>query len=392
MDPIQQRYHFEKQILSTVNGTLHEGKDLSLQRQVFLYHIRANRQTTHDEIKRLIGSVSHFSSPSFFHIMDLDESEDGVYAVLEHRTGSSLQHLLHSPSLSLTVPQALNLIVNLGETLQDALEQRVRGFSITAENIWLDQDQLMIINYWAEGDRQQRGVLGLVHLLCQLLLQTADLPDDADSLEQELTLSIELYFPEKKESLLKLIKRVLKGHESLSSFLLELQSLIQDKAPITDKESQAVKNHPLEDIPEKAKRLWPFTKRITLASGMVLLFSLGIVTYIQLLSHQSVPASVPSNIPKNVSANETVAALPPIEIEATPLPSSEHTIQVPDLDGLSKEEAEKLALSYGLHYKYFVEYHDQQEGLVFKQEPEAGTEVPKGGYLTFWISKGSAPQ
>lgn len=398
MESIQQRYHFEKQVLSTANGILHEGKDLSLQRQVFLYQIQSNRQTTKEETKRLLGSVAHFANPLFFHILDLDEGKDGVYAVLEYRSGDSLLHVLNSRSFPLSFPEALHLIMGLGETLQDALEERVRGFSVTAENIWLDRDQLMVINYWAEGDIQQRGVLGLVHLFYQLLYQTTDLPADSDSIEKEISLSMEPYFPEKKEKFAKLIRRVLKGHESLSAFLLELQSLEKEDITLThNEEDQPVNDSPIETIPEvidKVPKRRPFSKRMAIASGFLLLIILGYVSYVQLRSNPSTaPASLPAETPKPVKANETVATPPsPIEIEATPLPSSDNMILIPDLYGLSKEEAEKLALANGLHYKYFVEHNELQEGLVFKQEPESGTEVSKGGYITFWISKGAASQ
>lgn len=392
MEPIQRRYHFEKQVLSTANGILHEGKDLSLQRQVFLYQIRVNSQTTKDETKRLLGSVSHFANSTFFHMLDLGEHQDGVYIVLEYRSGIPLLHQLNLQPLPLTFPEVLNMVMDLGEALQDALAERVRGFSVTAENLWLDQNQLMVVNYWAEGERHQRGVLGLIHLLYQLLLQTPDLPADADFLEKELSLSIEPYFPEKTKAFSNLIRRVLKGHESLSSFLLELQALKQDETMIQNRGTVPITPIPEVEIPAKESRLRPLTKGLAITSGLLLLFILGYMSYAHIRSAPSSPVSVPSDTQKPVNVNDTLASPPPIEIEATPLPSSEEIMQVPDLRGLSKEEAEKLVLSYGLHYKYYVEYNDQQEGFVFKQEPESGTEVTRGGYLSFWISKGSVPQ
>ncbi len=72
----------------------------------------------------------------------------------------------------------------------------------------------------------------------------------------------------------------------------------------------------------------------------------------------------------------------------TDISGDQGSVMVPALIGLTREEAEKSALSAGLHYEFFLEFNEQEQGTVFKQEPEAGTQVPKGGKVTFWVSKG----
>jgi beta-lactam-binding protein with PASTA domain len=57
------------------------------------------------------------------------------------------------------------------------------------------------------------------------------------------------------------------------------------------------------------------------------------------------------------------------------------------LVGLTQAEAEKQALSSGLHYKYFIEPNGQAQGAVFKQEPQPGSNMSKGDNVTFWIGK-----
>ena len=65
------------------------------------------------------------------------------------------------------------------------------------------------------------------------------------------------------------------------------------------------------------------------------------------------------------------------------------TTRVPDLIGLTKEEAEDLLyeadLSEGTSYEYS---EDIAEGIVFKTIPEAGNIAKKGTGVTLYISKG----
>lgn len=70
--------------------------------------------------------------------------------------------------------------------------------------------------------------------------------------------------------------------------------------------------------------------------------------------------------------------------EATPAGTA------PNLVGLSLEEAEKQVLAAGLKYTFVKENAEGHEaGKVFKQEPAAGTEVKKGGRITFYIARGT---
>lgn len=62
---------------------------------------------------------------------------------------------------------------------------------------------------------------------------------------------------------------------------------------------------------------------------------------------------------------------------------------MPNLIGLTQEEAEKQALAAGLKYSFKKENAEGVEaGKVFKQEPEAGTKVKKGDKITFYVARG----
>nr|WP_280922172.1 PASTA domain-containing protein [Ammoniphilus resinae] len=65
---------------------------------------------------------------------------------------------------------------------------------------------------------------------------------------------------------------------------------------------------------------------------------------------------------------------------------------VPNLKKMKKEEAEQTALAHGLHYQYFLEYANYPEGHVYKQNLNAGETFQEGDTISFWVSKGPAPE
>jgi hypothetical protein len=60
---------------------------------------------------------------------------------------------------------------------------------------------------------------------------------------------------------------------------------------------------------------------------------------------------------------------------------------VPNLRGMSQQEAEALMLKLGYHYKFFISQGDTPSGTVYSQHPEAGSKAPKGSYVTFYVSQ-----
>ena len=66
-------------------------------------------------------------------------------------------------------------------------------------------------------------------------------------------------------------------------------------------------------------------------------------------------------------------------------------VEVPDLTGKSKEEAEELL--DGLEIEFIEEYNSSVEaGLIFDQSEESGTKLKKGDKITLTISKGKEPE
>ncbi|TCP52818.1 PASTA domain-containing protein [Tumebacillus sp. BK434] len=61
--------------------------------------------------------------------------------------------------------------------------------------------------------------------------------------------------------------------------------------------------------------------------------------------------------------------------------------EIPDLRGLSQQEAEQLMLKHGYHYSFYINKGDTPSGTVYSQSPAAGTKASKGADVTFYVSQ-----
>ncbi|HHY67355.1 MAG TPA: PASTA domain-containing protein, partial [Alicyclobacillus sp.] len=71
---------------------------------------------------------------------------------------------------------------------------------------------------------------------------------------------------------------------------------------------------------------------------------------------------------------------------ATPGPGAK---TVPDLTGLTLDQAQSQLLSLGIHYRYEIVSSDRPKGTVIDQTPSPGTQVGDGDYVVFRVSRGS---
>jgi hypothetical protein len=61
--------------------------------------------------------------------------------------------------------------------------------------------------------------------------------------------------------------------------------------------------------------------------------------------------------------------------------------EVPDLKGLSQEQAAQLLLKLGYRYSFEIENGDTASGTVFRQSPAAGSKAPAGSRVMFSVSQ-----
>ncbi|WP_164984876.1 PASTA domain-containing protein [Ammoniphilus sp. CFH 90114] len=389
MIPIDERYQFGEELFSSPTGSLFLGTDVSLKRQVFLYLMDKKTTTTDEEYMRMMAGVSHFAHPHFFHILDMGSSE-GAFAVMEKREGVPLSQFMQQENFNLSYKKSIELVIQVGKAVQDALEERIRGYSITADNLWIYRNQVMVINYWTEGERHHRGVLGLVHLLYQLLTKSPTIPDCYEKLEDVIRGNLNQLTPVEKGAILRIIRRAYNGQDSISSIILELSSLLQGPL-IADNHIDRIPTEPQAPKKDLQQRLLKRPK----TSILVFLLIIVLVAVWGKSYWKTEEASI---LEPPVTVEEPAEKVtPPVAVadgepeKASPPAGDGVTLDVPNLIGLTKEDAEKLSLEHGLHYQFFLEVNERQQGEVFKQDIPAGSKVEKETQITFWVSKGPNP-
>jgi hypothetical protein len=61
--------------------------------------------------------------------------------------------------------------------------------------------------------------------------------------------------------------------------------------------------------------------------------------------------------------------------------------EIPNLIGLTLQEAEQLLLARSISYQYFIEPSNTEKGKVFKQDLEPGKSYHPGQRVTFYVSQ-----
>jgi hypothetical protein len=399
----KERYRFEKKMLSTKSGVIYYGKDLALQRDVLLYRLPDADLDTTNSLSRL-SNVAQLADPRFLHMLDLGYDKQGSYAVLECRKGQLLIEYLSQQSFP--VMDALRMVHQLGIGLQEALEERIRGFSLAADNLWYSPDHpLLVINYWAQGGKEQTGGLGLVHLMFQLITANKTIPEDFEVLERQFRTALKGISEHTTESLLRLVEQTYTEQYSLSSFLVDLGIILgEQKGTVfrsAAKSPKKSKPEPVSKI-EESSRIVKSSNKTKYYSLIAIAFLLFISTFFFVRHILQTPTSAsPAPVKANTGAQSKKTgdqAKQELEISSTavatqpttPNPASNSgTVTVPNLSGLTRENAEKQALASGIHYKFLIEPSALPAGTVFKQDLIAGQQVPKESTLTFWVSKGN---
>lgn len=429
---IDDRYLLFKAIQPLEDGVLYNGQDIFLKRDVFLYLVDKKGEVDSKDFGQSFGQASRFTNEHFFHILNAGVTGSHIYVVFKAYNGNPLAKSIHQHTLrSLEI---LTAVFELGKSMQDAMEEQIYGFSVTADNIWLTEDkQLKIMNYWSGGEQGQTGSIGLSNLLYQLFTYSRAVPPDQETYEANIIPTLQGLRADQREALLATIRRVFRGEHSLSSFVLSLKEILlvstsmeQPAVPVfmeqPQKEQPAQKYDPkeweeveLEDEEDeeeeyetapvvskkekgRSKRQFGTLKILFIVFVFCVVF---VLVFAFLLSNPfsrpnksgtSTPPSAPPTESVQPSAKPTqngkaTSASPKPTPTPTQADSQTAAGTVPNLIGMTKQEAEKAAIAAGLRYKFVIEPSDQPDGTVFKQNPEPGSPAKKGDSLSFTVSK-----
>ncbi|NQX57833.1 Stk1 family PASTA domain-containing Ser/Thr kinase [Paenibacillus qinlingensis] len=392
-DRIGTRYVPSTQIVSFPHGTLHYGDDVFLTRKVLLYRkaLRHN-QLGVDYISSLQDKAA-FIHDGFHHMLDTSIAQDAVTIILQAKSGSLFAHTMFKRKW--TYAAVVAIISDLGVSLLDAMEDKITGFSVRPDNLWLtDQNKLSVINYWEVDEPQEQGAVGLCRLMIQLLTGSETISDTFEVMHTSLErASIPSATTEQKLALIRLIKFICHGQSSLSSLVFGLRSL-----PPTVPSNKS--NMEAEPIPEGSTEVLPVAQYEShtrsnrsaklIALGAVSALVVGVVSVWYLWPEPRVVETVviisptPTSTPIATASPSATATA-----KLTTLKEEGESTVVPNLVGQTQEAAEQMALAAGLHYNFFIETSTLAKGTVTKQDPKAGTNGLVGDNVTFWVSKGA---
>jgi hypothetical protein len=97
----------------------------------------------------------------------------------------------------------------------------------------------------------------------------------------------------------------------------------------------------------------------------------------------------PSSTSGGTSSGNQSITISPNETQTTNKPSQNSAQKsVPNLAGLTLEQAQQVLLQHGIRYQYVIEPSSAPKNTVFKQSMDAGQPYPPGERITFHVSQG----
>ncbi|TVY10556.1 Stk1 family PASTA domain-containing Ser/Thr kinase [Paenibacillus cremeus] len=407
-DTCQTRYIPEQCIKRLRIGDLHRGKDLFFNREVLLFVLDPAKEAVTQAYIQSIRSISRLSDERFIHVLDFDVKPDRIMAVLQPGTGRLFLDELGVRAFSEL--EILKRVRDLGYGMREAKKQGITGFSVSADNLWSSEELgLSVINYWEPCDPQWSGAQGLCRLLAQMLGQTLNVPADPEQLCEQLQSSFRTLTEEQTTDLMNRIRQamsqemplpqLLSGLDKILSRLEGRQDIASPKAA-SSRGPSSVNPIPRPTTPsskaEKSAEPAPMVKRSS-AWNRKWVIGGSILAILLLVEFGTIKLMKPPELSLESKVDVKAAAPTPSPQQQTPVttaqaptvdPSQVAVGVIPKLTGVPREEAEKQALAAGLRYKYVIEPNEQAQGIVFKQDLEPNTQVPKGTQITFWVSRG----
>jgi hypothetical protein len=412
----ENRYVTLSQAHPLSNGFMYDGEDTSLRREVILITADYNKENPDDNYLRQLRKASTLVNNGFLHILDTIFKERSVMIVLQRKPGKPLIQELNKTHWPFS--RVVSLVANLGVAMLDAMEEQINGYSVSADNLWLNEDdRLSVIHYWQDGQSQTQGALGLCGLMLQLFTASTEPLGPYELIDTHFErIEIPGATFEQKEALIKLVRRISSGHASLSTLVFGLKDLPTSESEQASHIISAIPTiHPTALSRTRSRNITEVqpagpaanshaepevqatnssNKKVIIGGSAALIAALMIwILWPQSQSEVTVPTATPE--PSKSVQVSTPSPTP----EPSPSPSPTtlevryakdgEEIDMPNLYGMKQVDAEKEALASRLRYEYKLEANPATAGTVFKQEPEAGAKVMTGDTIKFWVSKSS---
>ncbi|NHN28267.1 Stk1 family PASTA domain-containing Ser/Thr kinase [Paenibacillus agricola] len=433
------RYTAEQVLQTQSSGNLYKGHDSVLHRDVMLYISEFDVSVdSGPSVIQAVKNGSQLPEDRFMHVWDIEVDALSIMIVLKPELGYFLADELTSHSLN--IDEILAIVRQIGQSMQESAKDGIYGYSVYANNIWIQGlNQPIIINYWNHDEPLWSGAGGLGRLLYQLAVRTKKLPTDIDALDASLLQALSGLPNAKKEAISRWMRAALQDRKSLTLLLQGLDQLllthqergqqeVEDEE--TSKDGQEIQDDPdqYEDtiilpaiVPEKkyaplvqelaprrptikkepkpapaAAEIEPDKKMSKKKKWIIAGAVLGALLVTEIFAVELLRN--PDSTPKSSTVTEPPVVQNPVPQPVVPAPTTpapvvpkpttdSETAIVPNLKGLSVAEADTLLKSLRLRYKYTIEANEQSAGLIFKQELPADQQVAVGTEVTFYVGK-----
>ncbi|MEK8128403.1 PASTA domain-containing protein [Paenibacillus filicis] len=229
---LRARYVLQKPILPSRHGMLFAGTDLSLRRDIAVFVSEQPSRIEQQAYMRLLQAVAHYNDNRFLHLLDVGVEDLSIYAVLKSHGGEPLSFQLKQKEWKPL--EAAAAAAELGRGILDAEDKGVAGFSVLADNIWLGEGMLKVINYWEKAEEHAQGSRGLALLVLQLACGSEVLPSHEEGRELWLRAALagELAAGRQSEPFIALLREALDGELPLRDFVEKLALLAGKPASV----------------------------------------------------------------------------------------------------------------------------------------------------------------
>lgn len=405
MKPISNRYELKQLIAPIHGGLLYEGKDLSLQRPVFVYAVELQGEgATLEYISRLGSAAQQGATDSpFLHVLDIEIGVGYIHVIISYKPGCSLKQFVQTNAP--TYSEAVAMVFALGQSLLDAAETRTLDISLDSNNIWITEDgTILVIVSWGCRTSNTKLSKEISQLFVQLAVRSDTTVTDGESIQSKLIRAIDLPLKKKEEAaatitdalqervslayLIQHFNKQLNAPSSEANRHEQEQTVVYDAGPFVD--NAQTEHKPRSRLFQFGKKLWI---GIALSGIGIVVFAGMFVLLVETMNRGgnksdskefviADPAPQSPVLPQKTAEDKTK------EKEVSQTSNDQPIVDVPTLTGLTKEAAEKKALDTGLRYKYFLVFDTLAAGTVLRQEPAPNEQVAKGSSVSFWISKG----
>lgn len=325
------------------------------------------------------GPVSFPSTVgSTLEVLDYGKTEEENYVVYEYVPGLPLFDAIESQPLQLK--EALGLVIQIIEMMQSLAEGGKKGIILSPENFWLtEKGTLKVLDFWDEGVEKGKDITELFQLLHRMIFGKVAIPLPVRQIIEEISLSYQGNPYVIRKTLKTILHREEKGENE--SFPLLLQQIHGDLSSLyhyiknTQTNGEA-RDAIILDLPQSNKK-----NKIPIPDGekgkgwfsrhrkLVIRFAVALV----LLGGLAVGAK--SLYTSFIGSGANQAPTP-------------FQVQVPDVTGLTGQEAGKVLAEKGIQFDiYYEKSYFHKSGVVFKQSPSSGQYMYRSDLLKLTINQ-----